>query len=387
MSLFIILLIITLIALILLLRGRAPAAVSETSEAQQLLTKYDADSQELDAATLAHRRYQLYQELAALRARQKNIAQTHLPKWSYALIILAILGAFSTWLYQDGITTLSTHSLFSRWQSKIDQVRFGNVNALDDIANQNLPVFCQLLQRKINRSDNIALSALGECYSKAGEALLAEPVYDRLHSQQPDNTQTTLLWAQTKIFAHPNQPVPDDVKAQLNALMAQKNLMATLLMAIAETRAENIKQAAALWQTLQTEMPHDHPLYALVERNAQATQAQLQQIASVHLTVHLQIPHDLIANLPASARLFVFASKPNQAMPIAVKALPLQAMQTLTLTDADSMQGESLASAKTIILRAKISADGTATGKALASAASASLSVQESAPITLALQP
>ena len=311
-----------------------------------------------------------------------------LPLWVLGLIVSVLLLAIASWYRQDGKTILAVEHMTRHWQSQIDQVTFTGSSALQALPRKALTVFCPLLQRRIDRNDDSQLRALGDCYSADSQFAHAEPVYERLLQNHPNDSETILLWAQSRLFAHPDAP-PRDVLESLERLIARdpRNLMARLLLASAYTRNGNLTAARPLWAGLKRDMARDHRLYPLVAETAAKLDRQEEKPLSSgpEIEVTVDIAEEVLDRLPEQSRLFVSVTRPGGRLAIAASALPLAAQTKVTLSDRDTIHGEKLAHYPRLEVHAKVTADGKATGVALASATSSPFVPTREHTVTLEL--
>ena len=311
-----------------------------------------------------------------------------LPHWAWACIAFALSLAVLLWYQQDGKTSLRLARMTSKWQPLIDRVKFTGSAALPAVPAQSLPLFCQLLQRQTDRNDSIQLRALADCYGADSQFARAEPVYERLRRKHPNDPETILLWAQSKLFAHPDAP-PQDALAALHRSIAQdpENLMARLLLASVYTRSGHLDAAKPLWDRLKRDTPRDHPLYALVAKTAAESERKRKQAAAHGTEIHitLNVPQAIVDRASEQSRLFVFVTRPGKAPPIVVKALPLTAKSRVTLRDSDILHKKKFTDYRQLEVHAKVTGDGKAMGEALASAVSSPFSPAKQKTLTLKL--
>ncbi len=309
-----------------------------------------------------------------------------LPHWALACIAFALSLAVVLWYQQDGKTSLRFARMTSKWQPLIDRVKFTGSATLPAVPAQSLPLFCQLLQRQTDRNDSFQLRALADCYSADSQFVRAEPVYERLRRKHPNDPETILLWAQNKLFAHPDAPPPQDVLALLDR-EESGDLMARLLLASAYTRSGHLDAARPLWNGLKRDTPRDHPLYALVAKTTAALDRKEEKSVAhgteIHITLH--VPQAIVDRASEQSRLFVFVTRPGKAPPIVVKALPLMAKSCVTLRDSDIMHEKKFTDYRQLEVHAKVTGDGKAMSETLASAVSSPFSPAKQKNLTLKL--
>lgn len=387
--------IISLLTLILLFAGEKLPSADPEAEARALIWQYDHE--EIDPTRQAERDSRLYHELYAILHAPTRQKKQRLPIITLPLFLAATAAAATLWYQQNGQDALKWHRLSTALASDIQQSQIYGAKALknpteiqsilkhteqahffpDSAQNHNvLLLYCQALQRHLDRSDKTQLSALANCYSSVSEYAYAEPIYDRLMQLGNPDEQTTLAWAQTKTLAHPNEPIPDNVHNALVKLNAENpnNPITQLFLASSYQQRGEINKAIPLWQHLKNQLPSSNPLYSAVNRaleNAQANQ-QANTTGSTNpspsnnkpitapITAHIHIAPEKLQNLPSSAKLYLVAASAGQTMPTAVKILPLQTEQSVELSDADSMRGAKLADTPNLELRLKLSPSGNA---------------------------
>lgn len=376
--------IIALLAFILLFSGEKLPTANPDAEARALIQQYD--SEDRDAARQSERNARLYRELAAILHAPIRSKRQRLPIIAIPLFLAASAAAIALWYQQNGQDALKWQRLQTALAPDTRQSQIFGADALkqpalqqrilthteqaqffaDSAQNHNTALlYCQALQRSIDRSDAVQLQALTSCYSTVGEYAYAEPVYDRLIRFQPNDPQTILAWAQAKSLAHPEQPIPDNVQNALIRLHNEQpnNLMAMLFLASSYQQRGDSAKAIPLWQQLKDRLPPTDPLYPSVSKALEAakTKAAASPAAAVsQLTAQIRINPERLKNLPNTARLYLIAGSRGVPMPTAVKILPLQAEQNAILTDADTMRGGRLADTPNLELRLKLSPQGTA---------------------------
>lgn len=375
--------IITLVATILALSGKPLAHIDSAMQAQALIEQHDQNTSD-DPDRQAEKEARLYHELKAV-LRHQTTTYTRLPLITIPIILLTISVALAFWYTHNGKDALRWESLSNALKSQIKQTQvygaehYENPAFLKQIntniatsgffntqkAGNNQLLYCQALQRTLDRTDPIQLDALGKCYAELSLYELAEPVFDRLITLQPDDSRTILEWAQAKTLARPNQAVPQEVETKLQQLTQKEphNILARLFLASSYQQKGQATQAAPLWESLLQDIPKTDPLYPAIEQAALANAQTRPTTNTSHpnqfnITVH--IPSQTLTTMGNNARLFILATEPNQRMPIAVKALPPATTITTTLTDQDTMTGGKLSDHPNLIIRAKLSPSGNA---------------------------
>lgn len=398
------LILLTIASLIYLLGGRPAPIIAREEEARRLIAQYQEHSDaDKDPQGQSERDYRLYQELAALLGKGNSGAQGKLSGIMYLLVPACFCLAIMAWQLRGGAEMQRWQGLYRSIGAEIAQHKIYGKSLLDQAAfrqniNQQvnssgffpagsshtpLLVYCQALQRQLDRSDIIQLDALGHCYSELGLFELAAPVYDRIDHLQPDATNHILAWVQAKTLANPEQPPAPEVMQKLHKLLAVEpdNSLALLFLASAYQQHQQMDKALPLWQQLLTLLPQDDPLYPAIRQAADKarqqldsssasqeqnissdnphTQNQANASANKSYAISVSIAPEILAQLPATARLFVIIAPAGQKMPLAVKMLPPQAAQDINISDADSMAGASLSEHPQLVIRALLSPSGT----------------------------
>ena len=390
------LILLTITSLIYLLGGRPAPIIAREEEARRLIAQYQEHSDaDKDPQGKSERDYRLYQELAALLGKDNGGAQGKLSGIIYLLVPACFCLAIMAWQLRGGAEMQRWQGLYRSIGAEIAQHTIYGKNLLDQAAfrqniNQRvnssgffpagsrhtpLLVYCQALQRQLDRSDIIQLDALGHCYSELGLFELAAPVYDRIDHLQPDA----------------EQPPAPEVMQKLHKLLVVEpdNSLALLFLASAYQQHQQMDKALSLWQQLLTLLPQDDPLYPAIRQAADKarqqldsgsvsqeqnisgdnphTQNQANTAANKSYAVSISIAPEILAQLPATARLFLIIAPAGQKMPLAVKMLPPQAAQDINISDADSMAGASLSEYPQLVIRALLSPSGTVGDNAVAS--------------------
>ncbi|SUO96404.1 tetratricopeptide repeat protein [Suttonella ornithocola] len=372
---FIILTIITLILFLYLFAGKPLKPYQPEAEARALIAQYDEQTTKSDKE---EREKQLYYELSAI-LKGRGRAVNRLPFITLPLTIIAFSLAGLLWYQQGGENALRWQQLNQTLKSDIRQSQFygaqmlQNSAALSDIfkhikqsqffdqtENQNaLLLYCQALQRQLDRQDITQLQALGSCYNAIGAYPLSAPVYDRLVRLQPEDPATILEWAQANILAEPDRPISDNIQQALQALVDKQpdNLLATLFLASAYQQRGELTKSRPLWERLQKTIPKNDPLYQAVSK-AMGDNTHSQSQVNQNYQIQITIAPEMLAKLDSHAKLYLIAAPQNQKMPIAVKALtPAEHIDT-TLNNSDTMRGENLGDYAQLAIRAKLSPNG-----------------------------
>lgn len=379
--------ILTLITFILLFSGEKLANTDAGKQARTLIKQYD-EQKETDPTHQEERDIRLYHELRAILHQETREKKQRLPIIAIPLFLASTLASTVLWYQQNGQDALKWYRLETVLKSDIQQSKIYGASALkdpkrlqsisnhteqaqffsDSAQNHNIPLlYCQALQRKLDRGDTTQLKALANCYSSIGEYTYAEPIYDRLIQQNANDSQTILEWAQSKTLAHPNEPIAENVHQALIKLNEKEpnNLMAQLFLASSYQQRNQTEKALPLWKHLATQLQPSDPLYTAVQRaldNAEkqiTTQKDTQPTTTIEASIHIN-PKKL-QQLPPSARLYLIVAPVDHPIPIAVKTLPLEAEQQAKITDQDTMQGTHLGDYKNLELRLKLSPTGIAT--------------------------
>lgn len=331
---------------------------------RQQLTACPEQKSELD--------YQLYHALKALQAQEQPLSR-RLPLWCYPALALVISAVFFLWKIHAG-------EPFYAWQQYIKPLqpallRSQYLNDFSALAHENPLLYCQALQQRIDRRERRQLNALGYCYSAYKDYPAAAEVYARLYHLFPDDREAAFNYAQTSLFARPNQGMSAKTEHILQA-QADTNPYAKILLAAGYTQSGKAAQAKILWAQLRHELTPEHPLYHLIP----PTQLPATSAESPLITV--TIAPDLLKNLPADARLFITAAEPGARIPLAARSLPPQARQTVQFSDRDSMTGRVFSDYKRLTYRAILSASAKVSGKRLAETET---TTDTNTPLTLAL--
>ena len=353
-------LLLTLAALTPLLRARhsraAPTASDNRAEQRALIATWREQSA-ADPANQDEHDYRLYHALKNLRAG-KAAPATRPPRWHIPAMLLASAAALLLWQLADHANSRRWHDLTAQLAPVL--LRSQYLGEIAQIPAESLTIYCQALQQRIDRSDAQQLATLARCYARDNQYPIAADIYTRAYKLAPNDTALALDYAQTRLFAHPDQPMPADVETILRTQSGQ-NPLAKILLAAGYTQSNKKNLAAPLWDELRRELAPDHPLYRLIPAAGDTPAASA---AAPTITVHIH--PDTLASLPPTARLYVSASLPGERMPLAVRATAPALTQTLQLTDRDSMTGESLGSRPQLTYRAILSADGNVSGARLA---------------------
>ena len=353
-------LLLTLAALAPLLRARhsraAPTASDNRAEQRALIATWREQSA-ADPANQDEHDYRLYHALKNLRAG-KAAPTTRPPRWHIPAMLLASAAALLLWQLADHANSRRWHDLTAQLAPVL--LRSQYLGEIEQIPAESLTIYCQALQQRIDRSDAQQLATLARCYARDNQYPIAADIYTRAYKLAPNDTALALDYAQTRLFAHPDQPMPADVETILRTQSGQ-NPLAKILLAAGYTQSNKKNLAAPLWDELRRELAPDHPLYRLIPAAGDTPAASA---AAPTITVHIH--PDTLASLPPTARLYISASLPGERMPLAVRATAPALTQTLQLTDRDSMTGESLGARPQLTYRAILSADGNVSGERLA---------------------
>ena len=353
-------LLLTLTALAPLLRARhsraAPTASDNRAEQRALIATWREQSA-ADPANQDEHDYRLYHALKNLRAG-KAAPTTRPPRWHIPAMLLASAAALLLWQLADHANSRRWHDLTAQLAPVL--LRSQYLGEIEQIPAESLTIYCQALQQRIDRSDAQQLATLARCYARDNQYPIAADIYTRAYKLAPNDTALALDYAQTRLFAHPDQPMPADVETILRTQSGQ-NPLAKILLAAGYTQSNKKNLAAPLWDELRRELAPDHPLYRLIPAAGDTPAASA---AAPTITVHIH--PDTLASLPPTARLYISASLPGERMPLAVRATAPALTQTLQLTDRDSMTGESLGARPQLTYRAILSADGNVSGERLA---------------------
>ena len=353
-------LLLTLAALTPLLRARQRHTAANTADnrnEQRALIAAWREQNTADPANQDEHDYRLYHALKNLRAG-KAAPAARAPRWHIPAMLLASACALLLWQLADHANSRRWHDLTAQLAPVL--LRSQYLGEIEQIPAESLTIYCQALQQRIDRSDAQQLATLARCYNRDNQYPVAADIYARARKLAPNDTALALDYAQTRLFAHPDRPMPPDIETILRAQSGQ-NPLAKILLAAGYTQSGKKNLAAPLWGELRRELAPEHPLYRLIPADGDTAEP-----AANAPTITVHIHPDTLATLPASARLYVSASLPGERMPLAVRATAPALTQTLQLTDRDSMTGESLGSRPQLTYRAILSADGNVSGQRLA---------------------
>ena len=354
-------LLLTLAALTPLLRARhsraAPTASDNRAEQRALIATWREQSAAAPANQDEHD-YRLYHALKNLRDG-KAAPAARAPRWHIPAMLLASTAALLLWQLADHANSRRWHDLTRELAPVL--LRSQYLGEIAQIPAESLTIYCQALQQRIDRSDAQQLATLARCYARDNQYPIAADIYTRAYKLAPNDTALALDYAQTRLFAHPDQPMPADVETILRTQSGQ-NPLAKILLAAGYTQSNKKNLAAPLWDELRRELAPEHPLYRLIPADNDTPSANTANAPTI--TVHIH--PDTLASLPPTARLYISASLPGERMPLAVRATAPALTQTLQLTDRDSMTGESLGARPQLTYRAILSADGNVSGARLA---------------------
>ena len=354
-------LLLTLAALTPLLRARQRHTAANTADnrnEQRALIAAWREQNTADPANQDEHDYRLYHALKNLRAG-KAAPATRPPRWHIPAMLLASAAALLLWQLADHANSRRWHDLTAQLAPVL--LRSQYLGEIEQIPAESLTIYCQALQQRIDRSDAQQLATLARCYARDNQYPIAADIYARARKLAPNDTALALDYAQTRLFAHPDRPMPPDIETILRAQSGQ-NPLAKILLAAGYTQSGKKNLAAPLWGELRRELAPEHPLYRLIPADSDTPSANTANAPTI--TVHIH--PDTLANLPPTARLYISASLPGERMPLAVRATAPALSQTLQLTDRDSMTGESLGARPQLTYRAILSADGNVSGERLA---------------------
>lgn len=345
--------------------GSAPEVEHEIAA---LIAEHEAQTFASDDER-ASQEYHLYHAIAQLRRNAGR--QSRLPLWIWALAPLLLAGA--TWLWY---VVLGGH-FAERWHALERQLSAPASRSLhlgqlpQNIESQAMHAYCQILQSRTDRRDPDQLDTLGQCYAQYGNHAQAADIYRHLMRLEPQNDHAALQYAQTTLFARPDQAMASDVEAILTRLYRENpdDTLTGILLATAYTRAGDSARAQPVWAQLKARTDVNHPLYALID----STAAQIADKAPEQTTsgiserpVTIRIPQALLERLPSGSQLFVSLAGKDNPMPLAVRKLSPQTEQRITFRADDSMTGAEYLNRDDLVLRAFISADGSVSGEKLA---------------------
>ena len=353
-------LLLTLAALTPLLRARQRHTAANTADnrnEQRALIAAWREQNTADPANQDEHDYRLYHELKNLRAG-KPARAARPPRWMIPAMLLAAAAALLLWQLNDTTNHRRWYDLTRQLAPVLQRSQY--LGDIENIPAESLAIYCQALQQRIDRDDAGQLATLARCYARDNQYPIAADIYARARKLAPNDAALALDYAQTRLFAQPDRPMPPDIETILRAQSGQ-NPLAKILLAAGYTQSGKKNLAAPLWGELRRELAPEHPLYRLIPADSDAAET-----AAHAPTITVHIHPDTLASLPPTARLYVSASLPGERMPLAVRATAPALTQTLQLTDRDSMTGESLGSRPQLTYRAILSADGNVSGARLA---------------------
>lgn len=353
-------LLLTLAALTPLLRARQRHTAANTADnrnEQRALIAAWREQNTADPANQDEHDYRLYHALKNLRAG-KAAPAARAPRWHIPAMLLASACALLLWQLADHANSRRWHDLTAQLAPVL--LRSQYLGEIEQIPAESLTIYCQALQQRIDRNDPQQLATLARCYARDNQYPIAADIYARARKLAPNDAALALDYAQTRLFAQPDRPMPPDIETILRAQSGQ-NPLAKILLAAGYTQSNKKDLAAPLWAELRRELAPDHPLYRLIPADGDTAEP-----AANAPTITVHIHPDTLASLPPTARLYVSASLPGERMPLAVRATAPALTQTLQLTDRDSMTGESLGARPQLTYRAILSADGNVSGARLA---------------------
>ena len=353
-------LLLTLASLTPLLRARQRHTAANTADnrnEQRALIAAWREQNSADPANQDEHDYRLYHALKNLRAG-KAAPAARAPRWHIPAMLLASACALLLWQLADHANSRRWHDLTAQLAPVL--LRSQYLGEIEQIPAESLTIYCQALQQRIDRNDPQQLATLARCYARDNQYPIAADIYARARKLAPNDAALALDYAQTRLFAQPDRPMPPDIETILRAQSGQ-NPLAKILLAAGYTQSGKKNLAAPLWGELRRELAPEHPLYRLIPADGDTAEPAIN---APTITVHIH--PDILASLPPTARLYVSASLPGERMPLAVRATAPALTQTLQLTDRDSMTGESLGSRPQLTYRAILSADGNVSGARLA---------------------
>lgn len=350
--------------------GAPEPAPARDADIATLVAEHDAQTFASDAER-AESEYRLYHAIRHIENRRGKAQR--LPVALLALAPLLLLGASWLWYgHLGGNFALHWQELSGKLAPALTRSQhLGELpQSLDEQAQHT---YCQALQSRIDRQDRDQLDTLGRCYAQYGNHPAAADVYRHLMRLDPQNDHIALQYAQSSLFAHPDQAMSADVEAILTRLYRQnrQDTLTGILLATAYTRAGEREKALPLWQQLKADTDPNHPLYSLIDStaaqlavNADATPpapAATNGISERPVTI--RIPQTLLGRLPSGSQLFVMISSKDSPMPLAVEKLDPRDTQTIRFTREHSMSGATFLERDDLVIRAFISADGSVSGE------------------------
>lgn len=346
-------LIIALISFIYLFQGKKTSKINKEKEASRLIAQYQGNKEQSP---------RLYQELKNLLAEENKYNTKNLPFVFYLAILTIFFSCFLFWRFAYGEdstqwlrlnrsldTVIEKHQAFGSsymQQSEfvpqiIQQISKANFQIEGEKNPNPLLIYCQALQRRIQRQDPVALEALAQCYNQLALYELSQPIYESLLRLDPNNPEYILAWVQNQAFAYPNKALPQNAIEKLETIIRddQENHLAALFLASAYQQQKQYEKALIHWQQLLNNIASTDPLYNAILENIEKLK---RRDINKPYEITIEISEDRIKTLPQSARLYLVARPNNERTPIAVKELPLLTTQNTTLDNHDTMAGAKL---------------------------------------------
>ncbi len=237
---------------------------------------------------------------------------------------------------------------------------------------------------------------LGRSRTLMKQPAKARDAYAHALKLAPDSADIMVAWVQADSLARPDHRIQGPARKRLQQALKidPHNQRGLWLMGISDYQAGHFVDAALTWRRLQVLLPPSGDVANAVTRqiamaNARAagkTQAQAEALlqpssaadsasanadagdagdaAAPQIQVKVSLLPSLRGKVKGDDTLFVYArAASGSAMPLAVKRLKVSDLPaTVTLTDAMSMTaGDTLASATSVILTARVSRSGQAT--------------------------
>lgn len=364
------------------LRGRfaKPGLASEQLARrvyQERLQELNSDlmAERLSQAEYATLKLDLDRNLLADASASTASAPQRSLKWlAMSLVLLVPLAGLGAWvghfmhprLAQDVRTTQAL-------SPAIDELLKGQTPSAQP-EGYGLSDFARTLQRRIQAEpDNAeAWLSLGLAFLQAQEGRLAQQALARAVEIKPYDQDIAMTYAQASIMMQQSSMDPM-ARAILQRILADQpnHQGALLMMGMGSLKQGDNATALELLKQLQSLRASQNPSQSdsaadarIASLIAQAEQTAPTRVAGLY-QLEISVPDEILRQLPADATLFISAREPQgMPMPIAARRVPWQGgRMTLALADEHSLSAERrLSQFEQVVLQARISTDGTATG-------------------------
>lgn len=364
------------------LRGRQVEAGLASQQLAQRVYKdrlaelnNDLNADRISSAEYANLKLDLDRGLLADAQAQGGLSQRASLRWlAVLLLVLVPVSALSLWLGHFIHPQLAADIKTTRALAPtIDQLLAGETPSSQP-EGFNLADFVRTLQRRIQQEplNAEAWSSLGMAFLQAREGRLAQEALARAVELSPGDENIALTYVQASVVLQQGEMDPMAKQILQRMLALQPDHHGALLMMGMGSLKQGDKATAVQMltrlQTLRSSMPaasSDSQADArIAELLAQAT-ATSEADSGFAYRIEVTVADDIARQLPANSTLFVSAREPQgMPMPIAARRLPWQGNRmSLSLSAADALSPERpLERFKQVVLQARISTDGNATG-------------------------